>query len=268
MKNVKLSFTALTIAGSDSSGGAGIQADLKTFMAHGVYGASVITAVTAQNTSAVTAVYKLPVDLILKQIDAVLSDLKVKYIKLGMLNDALTISAIANYFAKKPHYNLIIDPVMISKSQVTLLDSSAISTFVKRLLPLSYLITPNYYELQTLLKATNFSGDTTSFDLIAQHFSNLNCSSLLIKGGHINNDKQVVDLLYLANDKFVYKHDRYDNKFTHGTGCSLSSAICANLVLNYDLQTAVKNAINYVTNGIKTGFVIGSGYNPINHFSN
>ena len=267
MKNVKLVASALTVAGSDSSGGAGIQADLKTFMAHGVYGASVITAITAQNTVAVNTVYKLPISLIIDQIDAVLGDLNVVYIKIGMLNDAATICALADYFVKRRQYRLIIDPVMISKSNKILLDLNAISTFVKRLLPLAYILTPNYHELKTILKATSFNGDVTNFDLVANHFLNLNCPNLLVKGGHIDSQlDHVVDLLYLADQKFVFEHDRYSNKFTHGTGCSLSSAICANLVLNYDIKAAVKRAIDFVANGIKTGILIGAGHNPINYF--
>lgn len=262
MKNKHIS--CLTVAGSDSSGGAGIQADLKTFMALNVYGASVITAITAQNTKEVAVAKSCSWKIIQAQLNAVLSDLNVKSIKIGMLANASITQNIANYFQKNNKYKIILDPVIYSKSNFCLLKRNAIQTLKNKLIPCAFLITPNKKELEALLEE-KIADNITDSDL-NEKLKKIKCPNILVKGGHFHKNKTIViDKLFIKNQLIKISSKRHNQNYTHGTGCSLSSAISANISLNNDLTSAVKKAISFVNQGILNGIKIGDGINPINH---
>jgi len=256
MKNV------LTIAGSDSSGGAGIQADLKTFSAHGVFGMSVITAVTAQNTQGVFGVQDISVDMIEKQIDAIFDDIKVDALKIGMVSQIEIIKAIAG---KLRHYipeNVVIDPVMISKSGYDLLASEAKETLINELLPLATIATPNIPEAEVISGMSIKSlGDMKD---AAIRIHSLGARNVLIKGGHM--EDEATDVLYDGKEFKYFTTERINTKNTHGTGCTLSSAIASNLAKGYTVEESVANAKDYITTAIKHSLSIGKGVGPTNHF--
>ncbi|MBS4534905.1 bifunctional hydroxymethylpyrimidine kinase/phosphomethylpyrimidine kinase [Clostridium sp. D2Q-14] len=257
MKNV------LTIAGSDSSGGAGIQADLKTFSAHGVFGMSVITAVTAQNTQGVFDVEDISVDIIKKQIDAIFDDIEVDALKIGMVSQIDTIEAIASKLRKYKPANIVLDPVMISKSGYDLLIPEAKGTLIKELLPLSTIVTPNIPEAEVISRM-----DINSLEEMkkaAMKIYELGARNVLIKGGHREGDT-AIDILYNGKDFIDFKSERINTKNTHGTGCTLSSAIASNLARNFNIEDSVLNAKKYITIAIKTSFSLGKGVGPTNHF--
>ncbi len=257
---------ALTIAGSDSGGGAGIQADLKAFSALGIYGASVITAVTAQNTLGVTAVHGIPTDVIRAQIDAVLSDLNVAAIKIGMLATPEIIQVVADGI-KEFDGAVVLDPVMVAKSGNRLLAKEAIISLKEVLLPLSTLVTPNLPEAAELL-----GGAEATDSEIAKHQGSAICAlganAVLMKGGHASGE-QCDDWLIENNAEPVcFTSRRIDTKNTHGTGCTLSSAIAANLAKGQQLTEAVSNAHRYLHQAILQAdqLKVGSGHGPVHHF--
>lgn len=255
--------TVLTIAGSDSGGGAGIQADIKSISANGCYALSAITAITAQNSHSVTDIHKIPLSTIAAQLEAVLSDFPIDTIKIGMLGDADIIETVAKVLKKQPKLPpIILDPVMISKAGVPLLEESAIESLKAHLLPLATLVTPNLPEAQILAKLP----DALDPYILAQKIAPQ--GNILIKGGH-RESKDVIDYLQLANGSvFLFEQAKIISKNTHGTGCSLSSAIAANIALKQDLQTAVKQANEYIYNAIQASqnWQLGQGHGPIAHF--
>ena len=256
---------ALTIAGSDSGGGAGIQADLKTFSALGVYGASVITAVTAQNTRAVTAVEAVSPALIRAQIEAVFADLPPQAVKTGMLGDSQTICTVADSLAAVALPYLVIDPVMVAKSGDKLLADAAIATLRERLIPLATLITPNLPEAGELLGRSVTTRDDmpqAAADLLA-----LGCHAVLLKGGHLAGDASD-DLLLTTGGATWLSAARHPGKNTHGTGCTLSAAITAGLARGLALVDAVHTAKDYIGAAIAAAdrLHVGSGHGPLHHF--
>ena len=257
---------ALTIAGSDSGGGAGIQADLKTFSALGVYGASAITALTAQNTVGVQGIHNAPPEFVVQQIESVLSDLDVGAIKIGMLSNAVIIEAVATVLQRYRHIPIVLDPVMVATSGDALLEQSAISALREHLLPLAAVITPNLPELAMLC------GDTVANNeeaMIAQGkvLLDLGSSSVLVKGGHAEGADSTDLLLSWCLVK-RYTVPRIKTRNVHGTGCTLSSAIAAGLAKGLPLFEAVGEAKAYVTKaiGAAQALGIGKGQGPVHHF--
>ena len=255
---------ALTIAGSDSGGGAGIQADLKSFSAMGVYGASVITAVTAQNTSAVTAIHPIPDDVVAAQIDAVLSDIKVDTIKIGMLGTPSLIATVAKALDRFEG-PIVLDPVMIAKSGAVLLEDSAMDALKKHLFPHAALITPNLPEAAKLLGRAEQSED----DLIDQveGLRALGARAVLIKGGHGSSDT-CTDWLISDDAPQSFDSPRINTRNTHGTGCSYSSAIAAGLAKGMNVTDAVATAHQWLHSSITRAdeLNVGQGHGPIHHF--
>jgi len=256
----------LTIAGSDSSGGAGIQADLKTFAALDCFGMSAITCLTAQNTEQVNAVFPVPVEFVKQQINAVISDIGVDAIKIGMLYNAEIISMVAATLKSLNNIPIVLDPVMVATSDDMLLQPDAIHIMQKKLFPRATVITPNLREAETLLQQK-----ITSRKLVekaAKKLSQLGSAAVIIKGGHFE-ENQSSDCLYLVNqNKFLwFEAERINTKNTHGTGCTFSAAIAAYLAKGFDLPEAIKNAKNYITNAIKVGatYQIGHGHGPVYH---
>jgi hydroxymethylpyrimidine/phosphomethylpyrimidine kinase len=257
---------ALTIAGSDSSGGAGIQADLKTFAALGVYGASAITALTAQNTKGVTGIHDVPPDFIVAQIDAVFADLEVGAVKIGMLSQSAAIVAIAKALDRHKAKNIVLDPVMIAASGARLLANDAIATLRKELIPRALLITPNLPEAAVLTGSAN--GKTEAeMAAQAQQLLDAGARNVLIKGGH-GEGPESVDLLIGPKLNVRFAAPRHPSRNTHGTGCTLSSAVAAGLAKGLDLTAAVRAAKNYVTAAIAAAdrLDIGHGHGPLHHF--
>lgn len=246
---------ALTIAGSDSSGGAGIQADLKTFLANGVYGMSAITALTAQNTLGVRSVMNSTPEFLADQLDAIFEDIPPDAVKIGMVSSAELIKVIAaklNFYRAK---NIVVDPVMVATSGAKLIDNNAIQTLKAELFPLATVITPNIPELEVI-------ADTRDMEQAAQKiFAEYGCA-VLAKGGHGINDAN--DYLFDGNGHWFYGQ-RVDTKNTHGTGCTLSSAVAANLAKGYDLKESVKQAKDYLTGALSTDLNLGKGSGPLNH---
>jgi hydroxymethylpyrimidine/phosphomethylpyrimidine kinase len=257
---------AVTIAGSDSSGGAGIQADLKTFSALGVYGASVITALTAQNTKGVAAIHDVPAEFIAAQIDAVFSDLKVGAVKIGMLSNAPAIEAVAAGLERHRVQNIVLDPVMIASSGDRLLRSDAIEALRKRLIPMALVITPNLPEAAALLDRP-VAEDEMAMRGQAERLLLAGARTVLIKGGH-GKGPDSVDLLVDSNTVARLRAPRFPTRNTHGTGCTLSSAIAAGLAKGLALAEAVREAKDYVTHAIAAAdqLAIGSGHGPVHHF--
>lgn len=258
---------ALTIAGSDSSGGAGIQADLKTFAALGVYGASVITALTAQNTLGVTGIHQVPADFVTAQIDAVFSDLDVGAVKIGMVAEISVIGAIAAGLAKWRPKHVVLDPVMVATSGALLLKGDAIEALRKQLVPLAALITPNLPEAAALLDASLATTEAAIADQ-GKRLLALGPRAVLIKGGH-GKGPESTDYLVTASETIPLSAPRIATKNTHGTGCSLSSAIAAGLAKGRDMATAVRDAKAWVSAAITEAdrFTVGRGHGPIHHFN-
>jgi hydroxymethylpyrimidine/phosphomethylpyrimidine kinase len=258
---------ALTIAGSDSSGGAGIQADLKTFAALGVYGASAITALTAQNTQGVSAIHDVPPDFIAAQIDAVFADLDVAAVKLGMLSQTTTVETVAQALDRHHAKNIVLDPVMVASSGDRLLATDAIDAVRRLLIPRARVITPNLPEA-TLLLDTQAARNEIDMEAQARALiERFNAQAVLIKGGH-GAGAESVDLLVQPGAVTRFTAARIETKNTHGTGCTLSSAIAAGLARGLDLTAAVRAAKAYVTAAIAgaDALGIGHGHGPLNHF--
>jgi hydroxymethylpyrimidine/phosphomethylpyrimidine kinase len=257
---------ALTIAGSDSSGGAGIQADLKTFAALGVYGASVITALTAQNTRGVSGIHQVPADFVTAQIGAVFGDLDVAAVKIGMVADLAVIDAIAAGLQKWSPRHIVLDPVMVATSGDRLLAAEAVDALRTKLIPLASLITPNLPEAAALLDEPVASTEA-AIESQGQRLLAMGCPAVLIKGGH-GQGAESIDYLVGADGTLALAVPRIATKNTHGTGCSLSSAIAAGLAKGEDLETAVRHAKTWVTAAIAAAdrLGVGHGHGPIHHF--
>ena len=257
---------ALTIAGSDSSGGAGIQADLKTFAALGVYGASVITALTAQNTQGVSGIHQVPAEFVTAQIDAVFSDLAIGAVKIGMVAQRATISAIAAGLARWSPNHLVLDPVMVATSGDRLLAAEAVDALRTELIPRASLITPNLPEAAALLDEPVASSEA-AIENQGRRLLSMGCRAVLIKGGHGQGDESI-DYLVDARRTVALAAPRIATANTHGTGCSLSSAIAAGLATGEDLETAVRNAKRWISAAISAAdrFSVGHGHGPVHHF--
>jgi hydroxymethylpyrimidine/phosphomethylpyrimidine kinase len=255
---------ALTIAGSDSSGGAGIQADLKTFAALGVYGASVITALTAQNTLGVTAIHPVGADFVTAQLQAVFGDLDIGAIKIGMVADAANIDAIAVTLKRVAPRAVVLDPVLVATSGARLLAAGAVEALKTKLIPLATIITPNLPEAAALL---NEEVASSAVEAQGRRLLALGPGAVLIKGGH-GDSPESTDVLVTANSVERLTTPRIATQNTHGTGCSLSSAIAAGLAKGEDLATAVRDAKAFVTAAIAAAdrFSVGHGHGPIHHF--
>lgn len=252
---------ALTIAGSDSGGGAGIQADLKTFAALGVYGMSVITAVTAQNTVGVTGVHALPPDFVGAQIDAVMSDIGAHAVKTGMLANAEIIAVVAEKVREHNMPNLVVDPVMVAKSGDPLLRRDAVNALKTLLLPLAYVITPNIPEAEEILGRRLTTEE--DYRRAAVDIHALGPRHVVLKGGHRAGD--ATDLLYDGKEIHAFSAPRFDSRHTHGTGCTFASAIAALLARGLALPEAVRGAKTYLTRAIEQAFPIGHGNGPVHH---
>ena len=257
---------ALTIAGSDSGGGAGIQADLKTFSALGVYGASVITALTAQNTKGVTAIHDVPAEFVAAQMDAVFSDLGVGAVKIGMVSQRPVIETIAAGLERWRQRQVVLDPVMIATSGDRLLSPDAIDVLKRVLIPRAVVVTPNLPEAAALLDAP-IAHTETEMRVQGERLLALGAQAVLLKGGHASGPESV-DLLIEPTAFTRLVADRIPTKNTHGTGCTLSSAIAAGLAKGSALAEAVSAAKSYVTAALAAGnrITIGSGYGPVHHF--
>ncbi|MBH0236815.1 bifunctional hydroxymethylpyrimidine kinase/phosphomethylpyrimidine kinase [Methylobrevis albus] len=257
---------AVTIAGSDSGGGAGIQADLKTFSALGVYGASVITALTAQNTRGVTGIHAVPPAFVRAQMDAVFSDLAVNAVKIGMLADPGVIEAVAAGLDAWCLTQVVLDPVMVAASGDPLLQPEAVETLRTLLLPRAALVTPNLPEAARLLGTTPVT-DPASMAAQGRAIVELGARAVLVKGGH-GDDHESADVLVTADSVHWFTAPRHATNNTHGTGCTLSSAIAAGLARGDDLITAVGNAKTWLTAAIVAAdsLAIGHGHGPVHHF--
>ncbi|WP_369722613.1 bifunctional hydroxymethylpyrimidine kinase/phosphomethylpyrimidine kinase [Bradyrhizobium sp. LLZ17] len=257
---------ALTIAGSDSSGGAGIQADLKTFAALGVYGASAITALTAQNTNGVTGIHAVPAEFVTAQIDAVFADLDVGAAKIGMVAQALSIDAIAAALSRWAPRNVVLDPVMVATSGDRLLSPQAVEALRNKLVPLASVITPNLPEAAALLDEP-VARSEAEIESQGRRLLALGARAVLIKGGH-GEGAASIDYLVSAESTIALAAPRVATKNTHGTGCSLSSAIAAGLAKGDTLEQAVRNAKAWISAAIAAAdrFSVGHGHGPVHHF--
>ena len=253
---------ALTIAGSDSGGGAGIQADLKTFSAFRVFGMSVVTAVTAQNSVGVQGVENLPPAFVAQQLRSVLSDLGADAAKCGMLSTAPIIEAVAATLAEYPIDKLVVDPVMVAKSGDPLLRPDARQALVTRILPLALVVTPNLPEAEVL--AGMRVETRADMEEAARRIRALGPRSVLVKGGHLKGD--AVDVLWNGREFTVFSTPRVESPSTHGTGCTFSAAITAGLARNEALGDAIRDAKAYVTKAIRDGFALGRGVGQLRHF--
>ncbi len=256
----------LTIAGSDSSGGAGIQADLKTFAACGVYGASAITALTAQNTNGVTGVYPVPAAFVAAQIDAVFDDLDVGAVKIGMVAQRDVITAIAASLTRRMPKHVVLDPVMVATSGDRLLAPEAIEALRTTLIPLADILTPNLPETAALLDEA-IAVSETEIEAQGRRLLALGCRAVLIKGGHGTNADSI-DYLVTHETTLALPAARVATRNTHGTGCTLSSAIAAALAKGDDMERAVRFAKAYITAAIEAAdrFAVGHGHGPVHHF--
>lgn len=253
--------TALTIAGSDCSGGAGIQADLKTMTMNGVYAMSVITALTAQNTTGVTAISKVTPQFLAQQIDMVFTDIRPDAVKIGMVSTSALIETIAERLHHYEAVNVVVDPVMVATSGSSLLEAEAVSTMKEKLLPMGRLVTPNIPEAEVLsgMRIHSEAAMEAAAKLISERYA----CSVLLKGGH-----RIIDAndLLCTNGKMRWFHgQRIPNPNTHGTGCTLSSAIASNLAKGYDLETAIRSAKDYVSGALSSMLDLGQGSGPLNH---
>lgn len=265
-------FRVLTIAGSDSGGGAGIQADLKTFAANGCYGLSVITALTAQNTCTVSAIHPVPTDFIAAQLDAVLTDIGVDAVKIGMLHAPGVIQVVADRLQHYQVPNIVVDPVMVAKSGDVLLQDEAVAALRSTLLPLATVITPNIPEAAVLLERPESALLTATGEFLdepGEALLALGPGAVLLKGGHLSASESP-DRLYLPGGEPPHRlpAQRVATRNTHGTGCTLSAAIAAHLARGFALPEAVAGAKDYITRALQAGaaYQLGSGHGPVHHF--
>ena len=281
MKNIP---TVLTIAGSDSGGGAGIQADLKTFLALSVYGYTAVTSVTAQNTMGIYGNYELPGNFVYKQIEAAAHDTEIDAAKTGMLSNADIVANVAKAIRDFKIKNLVVDPVIRAKDGSSLLKDNALETFVTEIVPLALVITPNIYETEILTGAEVKSVD--DMEQSAEKISKLGAEVVVVKGGHLPKDGKVIDVIYingpkdpptglrprrgsstdLGREKFEYLEYPYiRTRNTHGIGCTFSAGIAANLAKGYDALTSIKSARDYVQGALQNELKVGKGWGPLNH---
>ena len=253
--------TALTIAGSDCSGGAGIQADMKTMTMNGVYAMSAITALTAQNTTGVRAIQESTADFLKQQIDAVFEDIYPDAVKIGMVSSVELIRVIADRLRYYDAKNVVVDPVMVATSGAVLLNDDAVQTLIEELLPISTLITPNIHEARVL---SGLSIETKEdMETAAKQIGDEHHCAVLLKGGHNINDAN--DLLYANGEPLWFTGKRIDNPNTHGTGCTLSSAIASNLAKGFTLNESVQRAKDYISGALAAMLNLGEGSGPMNH---
>ena len=252
----------LSIAGSDCSGGAGVQADLKTFSAHGVFGMSVIVSVVAENTSRVIAIQDITPEMIGQQIDAVFEDIEVDAVKVGMLSTPACMEAVAAKLRTYKPSHVVIDPVMYAKNGCPLMDPGSIDTLIAEIIPLADVLTPNIPEAERITGMSIHS--LTDMEEAARKIYAMGCKGVVIKGGHAIGD--AVDVLFDGKNMHHFQTRRVDTKNTHGTGCTLSSAIASNLALGYSVCDAVQRAKAYVTTAIEHALAIGKGNGPTHHF--
>jgi hydroxymethylpyrimidine/phosphomethylpyrimidine kinase len=254
--------TALTIAGSDSGGGAGIQADLKTFAAFGIFGTTAVTAITAQNTTGIRAVQALPPSIVTAQIDAVLDDIGADAIKIGMLANAQIVEAVADAIARRLLPRVVLDTVMVATGGAPLLSADAVTALRTRLLPLATVITPNAPEAEALtgrtIRTVNDQHDA------ARALVDLGARAVIVTGGHLAGD--AVDVVFDGDEYTELRADRVATRHTHGTGCTFSSAVAARLALGDDLVEAARHAKAYVTGAIRHAPGLGAGPGPVDHF--
>ena len=254
--------TALSIAGSDCSGGAGIQADLKTFSAHGVFGMTAVTSVVAENTFRVIEYQDIRPDIIEKQIDAVFEDIPPDAVKIGMLSCRETMLAVAGKLREWKPRNIVVDPVMYAKNGSPLMEMSAIDTLISEIVPLSDLLTPNIPEAEKITGMTiQTIDDMRKAAVIIQ---GMGCRAVVVKGGH--HMGEATDILFDGEHFYEYETKRVDTKHTHGTGCAFSSAIASNLALGYSVQEAVRRAKRYISDAILHAPKLGKGNGPTHHF--
>ena len=254
--------TVMSIAGSDSGGGAGIQADLKTIAANGAYGTTAVTAITAQNTIGVNDIKEMPVDLVESQIDAVIKDIGVDAVKTGMLSSVEMVSCVSRKIKEYSIQKFVLDPVMVSTSGDSLLREDAVDSIKKFLMPLCMVITPNGPEAEKLtgIKVVDLdSARDASIELVR-----MGASAAVVKGGHLKGP--ATDVLYDGKEFRMFTTKRIDSQNTHGTGCTFASAIATGLAFNRSLRDSVSLAKAYVTGGIRNGLSLGSGNGPLNHF--
>ncbi|WP_416236584.1 bifunctional hydroxymethylpyrimidine kinase/phosphomethylpyrimidine kinase [Thermomicrobium sp. 4228-Ro] len=254
---------ALTIAGSDSGAGAGIQADLKTFSALGVYGSTVITAITAQNTLGVTAVHEIPTDIVAAQLDAVMEDIGADAAKTGMLSSAAIIETVADGVRRHRIERLVVDPVMVAKSGDRLLREDAVTALRETLLPLAFIVTPNAPEAEVLCGRPVRNED--EMREAARIIHSFGPRYVVVKGGHVEGG-QVIDLLFDGTHFERFALPRVATPHTHGTGCTFSAAIAAFLARGFDVSTAVWEAKRYLHRALEAAFAIGRGRSPVHHF--
>jgi hydroxymethylpyrimidine/phosphomethylpyrimidine kinase len=253
---------ALTIAGSDSGGGAGIQADLKTFLANGCHGMSALTALTAQNTVGVTSIHEVPPEFVIAQIDAVVTDIGVDAVKTGMLASAPIIEAVAKAVDVHDIDRLVVDPVFVSKHRDRLLAPESVGALKERLLPLATVVTPNLFEAEGLVGSGGV-GTVDEMKEVAAALFAMGPRYVLVKGGHLPGPA-AVDVLFDGNSALEISGPRFDTKDTHGTGCALSAAIAARLAHGDDVEAAVRRGKEFVSGAIEHSIRIGSGYGPVN----
>ena len=253
---------AMTIAGSDSGGGAGIQADLKTFAALGVYGTVTLTAITAQNTVGVYGVHEIPTDMIVAQMDAVMSDIGADAVKTGMLSSQEIVEVVAAQVAKHGIRSLVVDPVMVAKSGDALLRDDAVNAVCTKLVPLAAVVTPNIPEAEALTGTTIESDDDVRE--AARRIVSMGARTVVVKGGH--REGPAADVLYDGSEFQVFTAPRINTVNTHGTGCTFASAVAAGLAQGKSVEEAVGQAKEYVTEAIRASFPIGQGHGPLNHF--
>lgn len=252
----------LTIAGSDCSGGAGIQADLKTMSAHGVFAMSVIVSVVAENTARVISIEDISPKVIADQMDAVFEDIVPDAVKVGMLSTPACMQAVAQKLRQYQPPHVVIDPVMYAKNGAPLMNPDAVGALIEHVLPLATVLTPNIPEAECIAKMKIES--VADMEQAARKIHQMGCQNVLVKGGHAVGD--ALDVLFDGQSFSHFETARIDTKNTHGTGCTLSSAIASNLALGHSVQQAVKLAKDYVTEGIRHSLAIGKGCGPLNHF--
>ncbi|MCM3270632.1 bifunctional hydroxymethylpyrimidine kinase/phosphomethylpyrimidine kinase [Paenibacillus elgii] len=252
----------LTIAGSDCSGGAGIQADLKTFSAHGVFGMSVIVSVVAENTSRVIDIQDVRPDMIEKQIDAVFEDIDVDAVKIGMLSQPDCMEAVAGKLKQYAPVNIVLDPVMYAKNGCPLMNPDAIDTLIEKVIPFADLLTPNIPEAEKI--AGMSIHNVEDMKKAAEAIYRMGCKNVLVKGGHASGS--ALDILFDGERFYTFDAPRIETKNTHGTGCTYSAAIASNLALGCSLQEAVHRAKEYITMAIRHSLAIGKGHGPTHHF--
>lgn len=254
-------YKVLTIAGSDCSGGAGIQADIKTITANGMYAMSAITSLTAQNTTGVYGIFNSSAEFLSNQLDCIFTDIVPDAIKIGMVSEKELIKVIAEKLNEYGATNIVLDPVMVSTSGSKLLNDDAIEILTSKLMPLARLITPNLDEAKVLL--ANEINNVEDMKIGAKKLSEMFNCAVLIKGGHL--DDKATDVLFDKREYFLFTSERVNTKNTHGTGCTLSSAIACGLAENLSLDNAIKKAKDYLTGALMYGLDLGKGNGPVNH---